>query len=79
MLLIRKDLFISVLSQQFYILRQSFLCSCSAFLLFLGFLELKTVRENKERRRPVKEEYGLIFDGSPTQTLMSLSDLKQEI
>ena len=26
------------------------------------------MRENKERRRPVKEEYGLIFDGSPTVT-----------
>ena len=24
------------------------------------------MRENRERRRPVKEEYGLIFDGSPT-------------
>ena len=34
--------------------------------MFLGFLELKAVRENRERRRPVKEEYGLIFDGSPT-------------
>ena len=34
--------------------------------MFLGFLKLKVVRENRERRRPVKEEYGLIFDGSPT-------------
>ena len=34
--------------------------------MFLGFLKLKAVRENRERRRPVKEEYGLIFDGSPT-------------
>ena len=25
------------------------------------------MRENREIRRPVKEEYGLIFDGSPTQ------------
>ena len=32
----------------------------------MGFLKLKAVRENRERRRPVKEEYGLIFDGSPT-------------
>ena len=24
------------------------------------------MRENRERKRPVKEEYGLIFDGSPT-------------
>ena len=34
--------------------------------MLLGFLKLKAVRENRERRRPVKEEYGLIFDGSPT-------------
>ena len=34
--------------------------------MFLGFLKLKAVRENRERRRPVKEEYGLIFDRSPT-------------
>ena len=31
-------------------------------------MELKAVRENKEIRRPVKEEYGLIFDGSPTDS-----------
>ena len=37
--------------------------------MFLGFLKLKAVRENRERKRPVKEEYGLIFDGSPTTTL----------
>ena len=36
--------------------------------MFLGFLELKAVRENREIRRSVKEEYGLIFDGSPTET-----------
>ena len=26
------------------------------------------MRENRERKRPVKEEYGLIFEGSPTVT-----------
>ena len=31
----------------------------------MGFLKLKAMRENRERRRPVKEEYGLIFEGSP--------------
>ena len=49
-----------------------FLYSYSAFLLFLGFLELKAVRENRERRRTVKEEYGLIFDGSPTEAATPL-------
>ena len=28
------------------------------------------MRENGERRRPVKEEYGLIFDGSPTNGIL---------
>ena len=41
--------------------------------MFLGFLELKAVRENREIRRPVKEEYGLIFDGSPTAARLFLT------
>ena len=43
----------------------------------MGFLKLKAVRENRERRRPVKEEYGLIFDGSPTFAHLSKMDDNQ--
>ena len=42
-------------------LKTVFLCSYSAFLLFLGFLKLGAMRENRERKRPDKKNMALFL------------------